>query len=168
MKMKKLLNVWLSLSLLVLLLLSGCASSGNAVGDEATDFKLQNLEGQSVSLSELRGKPVMLNFWATWCGPCRNEMPYLQQIYDEWQDKGLVLLEINMSESSSTVQQFLTNNGYTFPVYIDTDGSVADTYGISGIPTTFFIDSDGVIQQVIRGSFPSKAAIETQLYKIMP
>ena len=69
------------------------------VGNRAPDFELNNLEGQLVSLGDLRGKPVLINFWATWCPPCRAEMPYLQQIYEEWSDKGLVLLAINIGES---------------------------------------------------------------------
>ncbi len=141
---------------------------GPEVGKLAPDFKLQNLDGQSISLSDLQGKPVLLNFWATWCPPCRAEMPYIQQIYEEWSDKGLEVLAIDIGESSSKVKEFLQSQGLSIPVLLDTEKNVAQEYNITGIPTTFFIDKDGIIQEKVIGAFPSKGAIEKNLSKIMP
>ena len=181
--MRKILTV-LCLSILCVFLYGGCSSAsplstvstlpattiaeGNQIGNLAFDFRLQNLNGQSVSLRGLRGKPVVLNFWATWCGPCRGEMPFLQQIYETWSEKGLVVLEIDLRESATLVQKFMTDNKLSLPTLLDTSGKVGQMYGITAIPTTFFIDKDGIIQQVVRGSFPNKASIESQLSKITP
>ena len=156
----------------IVLLVSGCSvgsePSGARVGEPAPDFQLENLAGQSISISDLQGKPVLLNFWATWCPPCRAEMPYLQQIYEEWSDKGLVLLAIDIGEGPSQIKEFLETNNLSLPVLLDSDKSVAQRYNITGIPTTFFIDKDGTIQVKIIGAFPSKTVIEENLDKIMP
>ena len=158
------------------LLITGCSppsqpggpAQGPQVGKLAPDFKLENLDGQSVSLSDFRGKPVLINFWASWCGPCRAEMPYIQQIYEEWSDKGLEVLAIDIGESSSKVKEFLQSQGLSIPVLLDTEKNVAQEYNITGIPTTFFIDKDGIIQEKVIGAFPSKGAIEERLNQIVP
>jgi len=143
--------------------------TGNQKGNLAIDFQLKNLVGETVSLNELRGSPVMLNFWASWCGPCRSEMPLLQQIYDEYKDKGLVILAINIREDLSTVRQFMQSNNLSFPVLLDANGSVALKYNAARIPTTYFIDKDGIIQSVPKvGTFSSKAEIEQYLELILP
>ena len=136
------------------------------VGKLAPDFELDTLDGQPVSLSELKGKAVLVNFWATWCGPCRMEMPFIQQIYDEWQGKGLVLLAINIGERPSQVAEFMQGQGLSFPVLLDSNGKVTERYYVTGIPTTFFIDKDGIIQYIKVGLFQSKAEIESSLSKL--
>ena len=141
---------------------------GPEVGKLAPDFQLEDLEGQSISLSDFRGKPVLINFWATWCPPCRDEMPYLQQIYEEWSGKGLVVLAIDIGESPSKVKEFLQSQELSLPVLLDAKENVAREYNITGIPTTFFIDKDGTIQVKLIGAFPSKEAIENQLGSIIP
>lgn len=176
------LKVMLPIILILGLLIAGCGkasepSSGTSpkahdegieVGNRAPDFGLYNLEGQYISLSEMLGSLVMLNFWATWCPPCVYEMPYIQQVYDEWLDKGLVVLAINVGESSSQVGQFMQDYGFSFPVLLDTKQVIAQKYNIRGIPTTFFIDKNGVIQEIRPYAFSSKADIEGSLNKIMP
>ena len=160
--------VWLII-LTSMLLLTGCSAPSVArVGGSAPDFRLENLDGQSVSLSDFRGKPVLINFWATWCKPCVHEMPYIQQVYEEWSEKGLVVLAINLGESPFTVKQFLQTYNLTLPVLIDIQGNSAHQYNIMSIPTSFFIDSDGIIRQKIIGAFPNKGAIEQHLTNIMP
>ena len=169
--MKKILKVILPIILtlgLVVTVCSACSEPSEArVGQPAPDFQLQNLDGQSISLNDLKGKPVLLNFWSTWCGPCVSEMPYLQEIYDEWSGKGLMLLAINGGESSSKVSKFLQDYNLSLPVLLDTEGIVAQRYNVSGIPTTFFIDKEGIIQEKVIGAFPNKAEIEKRLSKIV-
>jgi len=144
------------------------AQEGSQVGDLSLDFQLNELDGETVSLGELRGNPVMINFWATWCPPCRNEMPYLQQVYDDWKDKGLILITIDLRESSSQVREFLQSNNLSLPTLLDTDGKVAGEYSITGIPTTLFINKYGVIRARKVGGFSSAQDIEGYLRKIMP
>jgi len=173
--MKKTLKIALIAILFVGLLLSGCSSSPDnpgpataTVGEIAPDFKLQNLEGKAVSLGGYRGTPVLINFWATWCGPCVYEMPFLQQIYEEWSDKGLVLLAVNVGETPAKVTSFMKQYNLSLPVLLDTTETVARKYGVTGWPTTFLIDRDGVVQDRVIGAFPSKAEIEKRLSKIIP
>ena len=149
---------------------AGCSSSaqGPQIGKLAPDFKLSNLEGQSISLSDFRGKPVLLNFWASWCGPCRYEMPFIQEIYEKWSGKGLVILAVNLQENPSQVKEFVESFGFSFPVLLATNQEVSLAYNIRGIPATFFIDKDGIIQDIKIGAFAGKTEIESRLSKIMP
>ena len=169
--MSKMLRVILALLTLGLLITScsgGSEPQTATVGQPAPDFELQNPDGESISLSDFKGKPVLINFWASWCDPCVSEMSYLEEIYDEWSDKGLMLLAINNGESSATVESFLQGNNLSFPVVLDTKTVVVRKYNIQFLPTTFFIDKDGIIQEKVIGAFPSKAAIEKRLSKIIP
>ena len=144
------------------------STTGTEVGNLAPDFQLSNLEGKPISLSDLRGKPVILNFWATWCHPCVSEMPYLQQVHEEWSARGLVLLAINIDADSSQVSQFLQSRKLSLPVLLGVKTDVADRYNIQYIPTTFFVDKDGIIKAKQVGAFPDKETIEGKLNKIMP
>ena len=170
--MSKKLTLILAIILSSGLLITGCGSDSSSsavvVGKPAPDFQLLDLDGQTISLSDLKGKPVLLNFWASWCGPCRSEMAYLQEIYEERSGEGLVLLAINIGESSSQVQEFLQKRNLSLPVLLDTQNRVAEQYGVQFLPTTFFIDKDGIIQDKIVGAFTNKTQIETRLNKIMP
>ena len=141
---------------------------GTRVGNLAPDFQLLDLDQEPVSLSGLRGKPVVLNFWATWCPPCVDEMPYLQEIYDEYSSEGLMLLAIDVGESQSQVEEFLQRNNLSLPVLLDTEGVVVHQYTVITIPTTYFIDGDGIIQSKRIGAFMRKGEIEKELGKIMP
>jgi len=133
------------------------------VGSLAPDFTLSTLDGSSVTLSAYRGKPILLNLWATWCGPCRAEMPYLQEVFEEKSGEDLVLLTVNLREDETTVRQFMQTEGYTFMVALDRDGAVGNSYSIRGIPTTFFIDSAGVIRSIHIGSFSNTSQILAEL-----
>ncbi len=167
--MRKLMTI--SVMILALALVTaGCTSKGTQVGNVAPDFELKNLDGETVSFSELRGSPVILNFWATSCGWCVLEMPFIQEIYEdkEWQDKGLMILAINKKETPSLVRQFMQSNNFSFPVLLDTNGDVSLKYNVTGIPVAFFIDKDGIIQESKLGAFSSKADIENSLEKILP
>ena len=168
--MLKKLTVILVMMIALLLMIAGCQpSSALTTGiSPAPDFALQDLKGQTVTLSSLRGSPVMLNFWATWCGYCVWEMPYIQQIYEERQDMGLVILAINKRETHAKVQEFMEGNSLSFTAPLDTDGAISLKYNVSGIPVTFFIDKDGIIQARKLGAFRNTAEIENYLNLIMP
>ncbi len=112
----------------------------------APDFSVYDLEGNYVSLSDMAGRPVVLNFWATWCGPCKSEMPHFQSLYEEYGDRVefmMVNLTDGAQETQADVEKFLADNGYSFPVYCDTSLYAASLYGVYSIPTTFFIGADG-------------------------
>ena len=133
----------------------------------APDFHLKSLDGQVVSLNDFRGKPVLINFWASWCGPCREEMPYLQQVYDEWTGKGLVLLTIDIGETPAAIKKFFAENNLSLPVLLDSDKEVGRVYGITGVPETFLIDKNGIIRKKKIGAYENKQAIESDLGLIM-
>jgi len=139
-----------------------------SVGNPAPDFQLSDLDGKTVSLSDFQGKPVLLNFWASWCRPCRVEMPHIQQVNEEWADKGLVVLAINTGETPSEVKKFMRDYELSLPVLLDTKRVVTEKYEVWSIPTTIFIDKDGIIQAKVIGAFTDKAAIETKLGEIIP
>lgn len=112
---------------------------------KAADFTLSDINGNEVSLSTLKGKNVMLNFFATWCPPCRAEMPDMEKLYNETKDSNLVILAVNLKEDRETVKAFLSDNKFNFTTLLDSEGKTAEKYGIFAIPTTFFIDKEGFI-----------------------
>ncbi len=122
-------------------------------GALAPDFLLKTLDGGELRLSDFRGRPVVLNFWATWCAPCRKEIPHLVEAYDEYNDQGLVIVGVNLQEARSIVQGYATDFGMDFPIAIDSAGSVAGRYRLFGLPTTFFIDRSGTVRSVFTGPF---------------
>ena len=107
------------------------------------DFSLPTLEGELKSLNDYRGKLVFLNFWATWCPPCRDEMPSMEALYQRFKERGLEIIAVNIGESQSEVLAFMQEYGLSFPTLLDEDGKVAGDYGIMSIPTSFFIDQEG-------------------------
>ncbi|MCF6267770.1 MAG: TlpA family protein disulfide reductase [Desulfuromusa sp.] len=146
--------------LLTVLFLTGCDSStsepqvsqSGLVGNVAPDFTLTNMQGEKVSLSQLRGKVVILNFWATWCPPCREEMPSMEQLYRDFKEKGLILLAINVEENGEqAVTKFLQRTPYSFPILLDKDGIAQNAYGVFRFPESFIIDRNGVVVEKIIG-----------------
>jgi peroxiredoxin len=166
--MNRILTRALVLVLTLVLLIAGCSSSAPRVGKMAPDFRLPNIEGQAISLSDFQGKPVFLNFWATWCGPCRYEMPLIQAMFKESSDTGLVILAVDVGEDPSRVKDYLQSGNFSFPVLLDTNQNVALEYNVRGLPTTFLIDKDGIIQEVKVGAFLNMLEINKSVAKIIP
>lgn len=127
-------------------------------GFTAPDFELQTLDGNKVRLSSLKGHAVVVNLWASWCGPCQEEMPDLQTVYAEYKAKGVEVLAVNMTlqDSPLSAAKFATAHQLTFPILLDTDGGVQRSYRVQALPTSFFIGADGVIcDQIIGGPIPA-------------
>jgi peroxiredoxin len=153
------LNRWVLPAILVLALGLPLLAPATAWGDDplfrvlavahvsgqapAPEFSLPTPDGKTIALAQLRGKVVFLSFWATWCPPCRVEMPSMERLYREFKDQGLVMLAVDMGESGRQVVRFMKEFRLTFPALLDADSQVASRYGVQGIPTTFLIDRSG-------------------------
>lgn len=131
------------------LLVSVCAHA--AEPSPAPDFTLKSETGENIRLSEQRGKVVMLNFWASWCGPCRQEMPLLDGIYKKHMKMGFVLLGINVEEDTTDAKKMLKALGVTFPILFDTDNKLSNLYNLDAMPTSVMIDKKGQIRYIDRG-----------------
>ncbi len=137
-------------------------------GRRATpDFSLDTLDGAKFKLSDQVGRPVVVNFWATWCPPCRAEFPAFEQVYRRHRDKGLVVVGVDVAESPEVVAQFVHEAGATFPIALDVSGETTELFRIQGMPTTFFIGRDGKIKDTIIGGPLGEAAIEAQVAKLL-
>ena len=122
------------------------------VGDLAYDFALNDVNGSLIQLSDLAGQPVIINFWATWCAPCRVEMPELEAAYQAYQEEELVILALDQQESAEDVAAFFEELGLNFTAVLDAEGTVSERYGVASIlPTTFFINGEGKVTAIHRG-----------------
>jgi peroxiredoxin len=139
-------------------------SSQLAVGTQAPDFQMTTIYGETMKLNDLRSKAVMLNFWATWCGPCVEEMPTLQSYFEKYGQE-LVIIGVNADEPRSDVVDFTEDNSLTFPIVLDPDSRIQDLYKIRGYPTSYFIDAQGVIRAVHIGSL-SETLLDEYLAEI--
>jgi peroxiredoxin len=137
----------------------GMSSRVPAVCTPVEDFRLPDLGGKSQSLSQYRGKIVLVNFWGTWCKGCTTEMPAMQATYDRLRNKEFVVLTINELEDDMTVREHIRQYGYTFPVLMDRDNKVANQFGVFGLPVSVFIDEKGVVQQYIKGALLTELRI---------
>ncbi len=133
----------------------------------APDFTLETVDGGTVALSDLRGHPVVLNFWATWCPPCRAEMPELQAAYDLYSSGGLVVLGVNQGETQAQVQAYRQELGLTFPIALDRQYQASERYAVNSLPTTFFIDREGIIRTIVVGQM-NAALLKENLKNIYP
>jgi peroxiredoxin len=141
-------------------------AEGTNVGNRAPDFDLGSLDDQYISLSQYRGKTVVLNFWYVTCAPCIEEMPYFQDLEEQWSgDTDIVILAVNYQNDPTTVQDFVDIGQYTFTVLLDTDGAVGAQFA-NLFPTTYFIDASGVIQYKKEGNFSNLAEIVSVLESI--
>jgi peroxiredoxin len=142
--------------MLLLGLLTLFSSSGWAASESspAPDFTLKSRSGENIKLSELRGDVVMVNFWASWCGPCRQEMPLLEQLYGRYQGMGFTLLGVNVDEEPEAADKMLKEIPVTFPVLYDPTNKVSKQYQVKAMPSTFMVDRDGNIRYLHKGYKP--------------
>lgn len=128
--------------------------TGIQKGNRAPDFALRNLEGDLLKLSDFTGKKVILNFWATWCPPCRAEMPHMEKVYNDYADE-VVVLAVNLThteKNEAAISDFADNYGLTFPIVLDANGETSQTYRIRAYPTSYIVDSLGIIQEIYPGA----------------
>lgn len=140
---------------------SGASDSANATA--APEFTMADTEGQTLTLADFRGKPVLLNFWASWCGPCASEMPAIQSAYEQYGDQ-IQFVAVNMTgmggETETSALSLIQQNNYTFPVYFDVDSSAAVAFGVTSIPQTYLIDAEGNIIGGLRGAMSDNVLAE--------
>ncbi len=122
---------------------------GLEIGQLAPDFEMQYPDGRKVKLSDFKGKPVIVNFWATWCAPCEAELPEFVQTYEKYKDQGLVILGVNAQEFGEDANKFVEKYNLSFPVTLDSRGEVMGLYGVRGLPTTLFIDPEGRVARTL-------------------
>lgn len=143
-----------------LILIIGLAGMGLCLGEKQPaapkkdlDFTLPDLSGKPIKLSDYRGKVVMLNFWATWCPPCRSEMPTMQKLHEKMAQKPFAIVAVNLERGAGDeVRRFVAKNGYTFKVLLDDQGEISSRYSIYSIPTTFIIDKKGKVVDKLIGA----------------
>lgn len=137
--------------------------TGWRIGEQAPDFTLTTTDSKDVTLSDYRGKKVVLNFWATWCGPCRLEVPFLKSIHDKLPELDAVLLAVSTQDSFENAQMYAKANGMKCIIPVDPRGIVAGYYNIRGIPTTYFINQKGIVTSIKIGPFLSENEIIERL-----
>ncbi len=150
---KLLLNI-----LLLSALLTGavCFAEGETEWKKASDFTLKSLTGKNIKLSELRGRVVLVNFWATWCAPCKEELPFFNRLYGKYKGVGLEILAVNIDKATSQATQMSGMLGLTFPILLDPGGRVSELYRIRSMPTTFVVAKDGTVRYIHWGFGPTE------------
>jgi peroxiredoxin len=135
----------------------------------APDFELPTTDGETIRLSDLRGQAVLVNLWATWCPPCRAEMPAIETVYNEYKDEGFIVLAVDMTyqDDLSAVPSFVNEHGLTFPILLDETGAVAQAYQLRSLPSSFFIDREGIIHEVVIGGPMAEALLRTRVEEIL-
>lgn len=136
---------------------------GIGIGNIAPSFTLKDLDGNEVSLGDYKGKKILLNFWASWCPPCRAEMPDMESFYQNYKDKGYVVIAVNAASTEKNSQDapaFVKKNDLTFPVLVDEKGSINARYNVMSLPTSYFIDSDGVIRNKVIGAMSEEHMVK--------
>jgi cytochrome c biogenesis protein CcmG/thiol:disulfide interchange protein DsbE len=144
-------------------------TSAPQAGFAAPDFTLKTPDGEEYTLSELKGNAVLVNLWATWCPPCRAEMPAIEKMYQEYKDQGFIVLAVDMTyqDNPANVIPFTQQYGLTFPVLLEETGDVAALYQLRSLPSSYFINRAGVIQEVVIGGPMSEALLRTRIEQIL-
>lgn len=140
--------------MLVVLLMCSTLLGAKEVSGPAPDFTLASASGKNIKLSELRGEVVMVNFWASWCGPCREELPLLDALYQQYRDYGFTLLGVNVDENRGAADKLLEQIPVSFPVLYDPTSAVSELYQVDAMPSTILIDRDGNLRYLHRGYKP--------------
>jgi peroxiredoxin len=145
------------------------SASAPVKGYHAPDFQLQDINGFHYTLSDFKGRLVVINFWASWCPPCKAEMPAFQEVSNEYSIEEVIFIGVNVTnqDNINNVLEFLEDKDVTFPILLDQTGSVTNAYDVYSMPTTFFVDKDGIIQKVMIGGPIAKAAIRSEIEKLM-
>jgi len=144
----------LTLGLLITVFAATSLASSGLEGQVAPDFALKSSTGENLRLSEYRGNVVMINFWATWCGPCRQEMPLLDELYTRYERVGFSLLGVNIDDDSRRAMQMIEDLGVSFPVLFDARKEVSELYEVEAMPVTVLIDREGNVRYVHHGYKP--------------
>ncbi len=162
---------WYTLLVLGLVLISLGSAAACTKSEETTyapEFTLQSVNGSTINLNDFRGRPVMLTFWRINCSACQFQMPFTQALYDKWSSDSLAVLTINVGDRASDVKDYVTSRGITYPVLLDPQGQVAQDYGIVGVPTTYFIDGQGILKAYQIGAFQNENAMESAIKSVFP
>lgn len=138
-------------------------------GFSAPDFTLETLDGRQMTLSDLRGQVVLVNFWASWCPPCRAEMPAIERVYRSYKDLGLEVLAVNTTNQDdvAAAAAFVQELGLSFPIPLDHTGAVSASYNLRGLPSSYFIDEQGVIRSVVVGGPMSEALVQSKVEELL-
>jgi len=138
-------------------------------GFAAPDFTLDLLDGGTITLSELRGKAVLVNFWTSWCPPCRLEMPAIEKTYRSYKDIGFVVIGLNLTaqDSEQAAAAFAQEIGITFPIALDRDNAIGNLYRVNALPTSYFIDRNGVIRSIVVGGPMNEALIQSKVEELL-
>jgi peroxiredoxin len=162
-------SVWIAASRVENPIGGSSAPPNPQVGFTVPGFTLDSLSGDSITLTDLRGKVVVLNFWASWCPPCRAEMPAMNAVYEKFRDQGLVVLGVNTTyqDSEANARAAIQEWGLTFPIVFDRNGATGRQYHVQAMPTTFFIGRDGMIRDIVFGGPMSEALIASKIEQLM-
>ncbi|KMY52523.1 thiol-disulfide oxidoreductase [Bacillus sp. FJAT-27231] len=137
-------------------------------GDKAPDFVLTDLNGEKRQLSDYQGKGVFLNFWGTWCEPCKKEMPHMEKMSKEYKDLGVEILAVNVGDSELQAKKFAMQYNLTFPIAIDTSREVQNAYGIQPLPATFMINPEGEVQKIVIGGLVKEEQVKALFETVKP
>jgi len=158
-------SIKIAAALAAILLMQAVAASSVKVAQPAPDFTLKSLSGPNLRLEEYRGRVVLINFWASWCGPCRQEMPILDRLHQRYEDTGFAVLGVNVEGKVDPAQEIVDKTKVTFPVLIDEGQTVSELYELEAMPSTVVVDRDGVVRYVHRGYKPGDEAKYVEVVK---
>ncbi len=162
--------IWMYISRVPTMNAGDSAPPSPQIGFSAPDFTLNALDGEKMTLSDLRGKVVLVNLWASWCPPCRAEMPALDAVYRKYRDTGFVVLAVNTTyqDTEADARAFVQRLGLTFPILLDRDGTTSQRYKLQGLPTSFFVGRDGIIRDIVIGGPMSETLIASKVEGLLP